>query len=146
MFMSCTPKNHQMRCSEIQCHLPSNRSSLFAQRAKGNSRKSLKSLTLDFRRDSLICSAKEKEFMSATHNVEQMREHIMSLIKRHDIVVEWCRRPTQASAIHVAEEIRIAPIQSAISYATALHEIGHIVGQHQRSQNSMVREHWAWHW
>jgi len=37
-------------------------------------------------------------------------------------------------------------IWSAISYATALHEIGHILGRHQRSPDTLVRERWAWRW
>jgi hypothetical protein len=35
---------------------------------------------------------------------------------------------------------------SAISYATALHEIGHDRGRHQSSCDQMVRERWAWEW
>ena len=38
------------------------------------------------------------------------------------------------------------PVRSPRSYATALHEIGHILGRHQRSQAVLVRERWAWHW
>src|SRR5258708_39773715 len=44
------------------------------------------------------------------------------------------------------EEGRGAPIKSGISYATALHEVGHILGRHQHSNSTMVRERWAWHW
>jgi predicted Zn-dependent protease len=28
----------------------------------------------------------------------------------------------------------------------ALHEIGHVLGRHQRSKRSVVRERWAWRW
>jgi hypothetical protein len=77
---------------------------------------------------------------------EEMRLHIMDLIERHDLNYSWCRRPTEAWAVREFEEIKIAPIRSEISYGTALHEIGHIKGRHQRSRDSMVRERWAWHW
>jgi hypothetical protein len=43
-------------------------------------------------------------------------------------------------------EIWLAPIRSSISYATALHEFGHILGRHQKSRNELVRERWAWEW
>jgi hypothetical protein len=35
---------------------------------------------------------------------------------------------------------------SSLSYATALHEIGHWKGRYQRSRNVIVRERWAWQW
>src|SRR5262245_25812298 len=38
------------------------------------------------------------------------------------------------------------PVRGDLSYATALHEIGHILGQHQNSQRKLVRERWAWIW
>jgi hypothetical protein len=75
-----------------------------------------------------------------------MREHVTSLCERHEIIVKWCRRTSQAHAINVAEEITIAPVRSAISYATALHEIGHILGRHQRGRRVMIKEDWAWRW
>jgi hypothetical protein len=79
-------------------------------------------------------------------NVEQMRQHVLDLCATSDIVLNWCNRPSQAVAFRELEEISIPPIKSALSYATALHEIGHIKGQHQRSQSVMVRERWAWEW
>ena len=33
-----------------------------------------------------------------------------------------------------------------LSYATAMHEIGHILGRYQNSRRVMVRESWAWVW
>jgi hypothetical protein len=77
---------------------------------------------------------------------DDMRAHIFALCAKQGIVIRWCRRPTEALAIREFEEIDIAPIRSEISYAVALHEIGHIVGRHQLSRNSMVRERWAWRW
>src|SRR5262245_6671078 len=48
--------------------------------------------------------------------------------------------------INETGEIFISPIRSEISYATALHELGHIFGRHQHSRSEMVRERWAWKW
>ena len=41
-----------------------------------------------------------------------MRLHIMDLIERHSLNYSWCRRPTEAWAVHEFEEIKIAPIRS----------------------------------
>ncbi len=79
-------------------------------------------------------------------SVEKMRRHVTDLCEKHDITVGFARRVHAAHAIRAAEEIRIPPIKSAISYATALHEVGHIIGRHQRSNSTMVVERWAWHW
>jgi hypothetical protein len=77
-----------------------------------------------------------------------MRQHVLDLLERHKIVCQrWCRRPTEAWGIGGEfREISIPPIKSAISYATALHEIGHVLGRHQGSAKPMVRERWAWRW
>jgi hypothetical protein len=79
--------------------------------------------------------------------IEQMRRHIEELVHCYNIVC-WthARRPADAWAIHLAEEINIASIRSQFSYAVALHEIGHIKGRYQRSRSSPVREGWAWEW
>jgi hypothetical protein len=78
--------------------------------------------------------------------LEKMREHVMALIEEHDIIVSWCKRPWRATGCKELWEIPIPPIKSAISYATALHEIGHILGRFQSSRSKMVREKWAWRW
>ena len=43
-------------------------------------------------------------------------------------------------------EIVVAPIKSIVTYAVALHEIGHTIGRYQESRRCMVRERWAWDW
>ncbi len=83
--------------------------------------------------------------MSAT-TVEEMRQHIEKLSRKHDIVVGRVRRPAEAWSVREFEEICIPEIKSATSYATALHELGHILGRHQLSRKTMVRERWAWQW
>src|SRR5437764_8069493 len=78
--------------------------------------------------------------------VDAMCRHIEQLCAEHEIEFMWCRRPTDAWADREHATICIAPIRSKVSYATALHEIGHIKGRYQRSRDSIVRERWAWHW
>ena len=91
-------------------------------------------------------------------HVEDMRRHIEALLAPYTrprlddaIQVYWDRRTAKAHVLcdpynGNVIEIQLAPIRSAISYATALHEIGHMLGRHQRSRNRVVRERWAWEW
>jgi hypothetical protein len=75
-----------------------------------------------------------------------LRDQVERLAYCHQIAVYECDRPTRARAIIGFDEIRISPIRSLISYATALHELGHILGHHRFSPDCMVRERWAWRW
>jgi hypothetical protein len=66
--------------------------------------------------------------------------------------VDFCGSPGVALVVAIreadgaADEIMVPAIKSPLAYATALHEIGHISGQHQNSSNSKTRERWAWQW
>jgi hypothetical protein len=53
-------------------------------------------------------------------------------------------RPTKAMVSYEFEEIWIPKIKSRISYATALHELGHIRNGHRASRWRIVRERDAW--
>jgi hypothetical protein len=82
-----------------------------------------------------------------------MRQHIEALVAPFiddDREVEWCQRPGCARVIRDLDntviEFRLPYIRSAISYAVALHELGHALGRYQSSHNAMVRERWAWQW
>jgi hypothetical protein len=77
----------------------------------------------------------------------ELHQHVIGLCAKREISLGWCQRPSQAWAARGEfEEICIPPIKSRVSYATALHEIGHILGRHQQSRDAMVRERWAWQW
>lgn len=78
--------------------------------------------------------------------VEQMHEHVMTICRTRDIVVTWCDRPNRAIAMREFDEVSIPRIRSVTSYATALHEMGHLFGRHQQSERTLVRERWAWVW
>ena len=87
--------------------------------------------------------------MKPKPTVAEMARHVAELIKKHEITASVTpRRPTEAWAINEQgiTEISIPPVRSATSYATALHEIGHILGRHQASRRVMVREQRAWRW
>jgi hypothetical protein len=88
--------------------------------------------------------------------VEAMRQHIIDLCDANDIWLHWfAHGDKDAYAIrevdseadgHAANEIVVPPIKSPLSYATALHEIGHILGRNQNSRHQKTRERWAWQW
>ena len=50
----------------------------------------------------------------------------------------------KAYSLREADEIRTPPIRTAISYAVTFHELGHMLGRHQRAGRDIVRERWAW--
>jgi len=78
--------------------------------------------------------------------IDIMHRHVMAICHKHDITYSWSDRSGEAWAHHQSEQVHIPRIKSAISYAIALHEIGHILGRHQNSRISAVRERWAWTW
>jgi hypothetical protein len=87
-------------------------------------------------------------------SVEAMRRHIEQLclaFAQDDVPISIVKRLHQAKALTVSEtgellELQLPTVRSAVSYATALHEIGHVKGRHQKSRSVMVRERWAWRW
>jgi hypothetical protein len=85
--------------------------------------------------------------MTKATTIKDMHKHVLDLCDKHGITIyAWCRRTSQCHALTDREEIRIVPIESRISFASALHEIGHLRGRHQRSSSTLVRERWAWEW
>jgi hypothetical protein len=81
-------------------------------------------------------------------NVEQMQNHIASLCEANEIVYQFNdgKEPDAAWGSYYLREIEIPPITDECSYATALHEVGHILGRYQLSEVILVRERWAWKW
>src|SRR4051812_25146933 len=90
------------------------------------------------------------EAAGAKPSLDAMRQHIERLTAQHDIVWTRCKRACDAWALRerdgARDEIYTPPITGEITYATALHEIGHIRGRYQGSANKMTRELWAWNW
>jgi hypothetical protein len=78
--------------------------------------------------------------------VAEMINHVESLCRSHNIGLFWCVRSDRSYSMRALQEVMIAPIKSVVTYAVALHEIGHLRGRHQDSRRCMVRERWAWDW
>ena len=72
--------------------------------------------------------------------IETMRQHIADVCAAHDIWVRYDDNVREPYAIRKAygatDEIMVRPIKSPITYAVALHEIGHLLGR-----NQMARSH-----
>ena len=81
-----------------------------------------------------------------------MQRHLEELATKHEILLDtrWIKRTADAYATREtdgnADEVHTPPIRSDITYVTALHEFGHILGSYQDSRRSLVRECWAWLW
>jgi len=77
--------------------------------------------------------------------IEEMRDHVTRLLEDNKILVRrWTRGG--GAAWSKKREVELMPIKSEWAYATALHEIGHILGRHQGSRFKIVHERWAWKW
>jgi transcriptional regulator with XRE-family HTH domain len=68
--------------------------------------------------------------------------HIADLCREHGIDVKHRRR---GSAVRAHWYIKIPPIRSDVTYATALHEIGHLLGNMQDGDR-LEHEVGAWEW
>ena len=83
-----------------------------------------------------------------------MRRHVEQLtaaFAQDDVAIYTVKRLDRAKVLTHPEtgellELQLPAVRSAVSYATALHEIGHVKGRHQKSRSVMVRERWAWRW
>jgi len=75
----------------------------------------------------------------------EMAEHVLRLCEEHSINIEWSAT-RKAWAAACFELIHIPPVRSSASYAIALHEIGHVLGPHQRTSVVLTAERGAWRW
>lgn len=78
-----------------------------------------------------------------------MRRHVRQLCEEHSIAIRLRSGSyTRATASASLRMIWIPEVRSPISYAKALHEIGHVVLRHtnDRDRNVLTREGEAWQW
>lgn len=74
---------------------------------------------------------------------EEMAQHVAAICRDEGIRVLSHSRGGRASRTH--KVIAIRPVKSAITYAVALHELGHVLGPWQ-SQPRLYAEAGAWKW
>src|SRR6478735_7781500 len=85
----------------------------------------------------------------ASVNVDELRRHVEQLRaglmnSNDEISIYRVKRLNQARVLRDPRngeplEIQLPAIRSALSYATALHEIGHVKGRYQNSRSTMTR-------
>lgn len=75
--------------------------------------------------------------------IETLQQHIEQLCLTHNISIGT--HSHGGRAFRKKRQINIQPVKSAVTYAVALHEIGHIHGPWQ-SGTRLEREAGAWHW
>jgi hypothetical protein len=78
--------------------------------------------------------------------VSEMICHIDQLVEENQIIRYRVARSMRSCASWECWEIHIPDIRSIVSYTTALHEIGHLMGRYRASKLVMVRERDAWRW
>ena len=62
--------------------------------------------------------------MTKTTIIKDVHQHVLDLCDKHGITFyPWCRRTSQCHALIDRQDIRIVPIESRLSYASALREI-----------------------
>jgi hypothetical protein len=67
----------------------------------------------------------------AAVTLEQMQGHIVSLSEANEIACWFGAGPDEAWGSYWLREIEIPPIKDECSCATALREVGHILGRHR---------------
>jgi hypothetical protein len=81
-------------------------------------------------------------------SVADMRRHVERLCEQHEI--QWWQDQTRSDRAHSFNEfiyeIHTAPVRGPVSYGTAMHEVGHLLGRYRKSRRVIVREEAAWLW
>jgi hypothetical protein len=78
-------------------------------------------------------------------NLDEMWSHIETLGQQHGIKIDTrVDRPVDAFAVPWARTVCIPPLRSGIGYATALHEIGHLLTPQDLSELESERVAWQW--
>ena len=86
------------------------------------------------------------------NKLEFMPQRVEELLAVHarDIAVVTLKSTRGALVLHDLDgsvfEVQLPIVKSDVSYATCLHEIGHICGRRQRHRDVMVVEREAWAW
>lgn len=81
--------------------------------------------------------------MAATYTADDLTLHISRLGLAHGVRVDIARHHEGLANRHF-QMIRVPPIKSPVSYAIALHEMGHCVGEYPG--DLLGKEAAAWEW
>jgi hypothetical protein len=75
--------------------------------------------------------------------IEVLRRHIEDIAAKCNIQIVY-KEGYPGRAYHRERRIKISPIKSEITYAVALHELGHLLGRRGRAR--IDKETFAWIW
>ena len=78
-----------------------------------------------------------------THTIDDLRAHVMAFVTDNDLDITWTKRMARGSM--EGGFIETPVIKSTLSYATAMHELGHVLGSGQTGA-LMRAERGAWSW
>lgn len=78
-----------------------------------------------------------------TANAYRLAEHISQLAHAAQVTVQY-RDGAAGRAWRRTKTVRLSPVRSSVTYAVALHELGHVLGAH--SGNRLDKEWHAWQW
>ena len=70
--------------------------------------------------------------------------HVESVLQANGITVAWRAHGTSGRAWRKRRHIFIAPVKSAVTYAVAMHEVGHVLGRNPKTR--LAQEAAAWQW
>lgn len=76
--------------------------------------------------------------------VQNMADHVAVLADEHGVTVETHSRGGRAW--RRTRRISVRPVKSVVTYAVAMHEMGHIVGRGAGSGPRLQQEAAAWRW
>src|SRR5262249_1934558 len=80
----------------------------------------------------------------------QMREHVERVIEENKITYRPVERIRKSKCFPCKPGdrpvVQFVPAWSEITYAVALHELGHVFGRHSDHVDDIVRERDAWDW
>lgn len=74
----------------------------------------------------------------------KMASHVDRLAERHKVTVEF-KTGARGVAYPRRRKIKVSPVKSSVTYAVALHEMGHLVGS-GRASPRLQSEANAWSW
>lgn len=81
--------------------------------------------------------------MKKLFDVSRAAAHVAQIADQHGI--EISNHSSGGRAWRRLQKIKIRPIKSAVTYAIALHELGHVLGE-QRGRRRVEKEVQAWEW
>ena len=81
--------------------------------------------------------------MKKLFDVSRAAAHVAQIADQHGIEISG--HSSGGRAWRRLRKIKIRPIKSAVTYAIALHELGHVLGE-QRGRRRVEKEVQAWEW